>query len=70
MVDEFIKLCEENNYTFLLSNTYCWGLKLKEASYDGDYVWYEKAGDYDLEKLINKGTDFIKNRNIPWDEWE
>ena len=63
-VDKFIKICEEYNYTFLLSNTYCWGLKLKHSNQDSEYAWYEKMGDRDLQKLLECGVKYIKNRRL------
>lgn len=59
-VNKFIKFCEDNNYTFLLSSTMSWGLKLKHI-HDGDYTFYKTDGK--LKPLLKKGIKYIKRRN-------
>lgn len=59
-VDEFIKKCDKYNYTFLLSNTIWWKLKIRHATYDGDYIWHEEGKP--LEELLSNATLLIENR--------
>lgn len=61
-IDKFIKFCDDNNYTFLLSNTFCWGLKLKHKFLDCEYTFYKKDGK--LKPLIKEGVKYIKDRDL------
>lgn len=59
-VDDFIKKCDEYNYTFKLSNIYCWNLQLKHASFDSEYAYIKNCRE--LSDLLNDGLKYMKHR--------